>query len=66
MFVQKYFCNKEMKGTLLNAIDVINEEVGRTVLRYGCGIYREGTPQDITVTGENYETIEYLNNKIWG
>ncbi len=66
MYVQKYYCGRDVRRALLDAIDDVNKEFGRTVLRYGCGLYTPGQPQEITVVGETEEFVRYLHEKIWG
>lgn len=66
MYVQKYFGDRNLRKTIINTVSEIDDEVGRTVLRYGCGLYTEGQPQEITVVGESEEWVNYLNKKIWG
>ena len=66
MFVQKYFVDRNMRSKLIDTISAINNEFNSTVLRYGCGVYYEGSPQEVTVVGIDEDKVKYLNKKIWG
>lgn len=66
MFVQKYFVDRNMRSKLIDTITDINNEFNSTVLRYGCGVCYEGSPQEVTVVGIDEDKVHYLNQKIWG
>lgn len=66
MIKQRYYCHSFFRNHIISTIKEINHEVGRTVLRFGCGLYTEGHPQEVLVIGENYEAIDCFNKKIWG